>query len=436
MDGLGGPFDLVILNSVIQYFPSVDYLVDVLRSAIALTEPSGAVFIGDVRSEPLLRAFHTAVELHQAPDGLTLEVLRARIQKQVEQESELAVAPAFFHGFAPDIAQVTVDLKRGSLLNEVVQFRYDVTLRRTDAVPPPERWLDWNDDALTIADVRALLAQERPQSIGITGIPNGRIEVPMRAIDLLESEPIETVGELRRAITQGMPSGVDPETLRELGADQGYYSSSGWLDSGLDGRFDTVFRRAGTFGFPVPSRDHGGENRLPATNPLATAFTHNLVAELRAYLQERLPDHMIPAVFVLIDRLPQTPSGKVDRGALPMPDSVRDSRAGAYVAPRGRSERLLAAIWADILNVERVGVHDDFFELGGHSLLVTQLVSRIRVEFQNEISVRTIFEAPTIAGLAARLERERGNGASTSGPGITRVPRGVSELQRLPPAPR
>src|SRR6266478_6323759 len=107
------------------------------------------------------------------------------------QEKELAVAPTFFHEFAPDISQVTVDLKRGASLNEVVQFRYDVALRRAEAVLSPEQWLDWKADALTLAGLRALLSGERPQSLGIVGIPNARIEAAMEAIDLLNGEPIE-----------------------------------------------------------------------------------------------------------------------------------------------------------------------------------------------------------------------------------------------------
>jgi ubiquinone/menaquinone biosynthesis C-methylase UbiE len=115
LDGLDGPFDLIILNSVIQYFPSLEYLTQVLSAAIRLTASTGAILIGDVRSLPLLPAFHTAVELHHAPDALTVDQLQARIQKQLAQEKELAFAPIVFHGFGPDISQVTVDLKRGTL---------------------------------------------------------------------------------------------------------------------------------------------------------------------------------------------------------------------------------------------------------------------------------------------------------------------------------
>jgi acyl carrier protein len=152
-------------------------------------------------------------------------------------------------------------------------------------------------------------------------------------------------------------------------------------------------------------------------------ITQSLVADLRAYLQKRLPSYMVPASIVLLDRLPQTPNGKVDRRALPAPDTVRGGIVNTYHAPRSRTERLLAAIWADVLNIERVGVSDNFFELGGHSLLATQLVSRIRVEFNNEVPVRSIFEAPTIAALAVKLDQQAGQGQRVSGQSIGRLSR-------------
>jgi acyl carrier protein len=115
---------------------------------------------------------------------------------------------------------------------------------------------------------------------------------------------------------------------------------------------------------------------------------------------------MVPASIILLDRLPRTPNGKVDRRALPAPDTVRANGIRTYHAPRSPTERRLAAIWADVLNIERVGVSDNFFELGGHSLLATQLVSRIYVEFSNEMPVRAVFEAPTIAALAMKLDQQ------------------------------
>jgi amino acid adenylation domain-containing protein len=131
--------------------------------------------------------------------------------------------------------------------------------------------------------------------------------------------------------------------------------------------------------------------------------------ELRDFLHERLPDHMVPAVFVSLEAFPLTPSGKIDRRVLPEPGRPESTRG--YVAPRTELEEVLAIIFSEVLQVERIGIFDDFFELGGHSLLATQISSRIREALHVELPVRRIFESPAIDGLTrAMLENEKDPG--------------------------
>jgi pristinamycin I synthase-3/4 len=125
---------------------------------------------------------------------------------------------------------------------------------------------------------------------------------------------------------------------------------------------------------------------------------------LRAHLKERLPAHMLPSAFVVLDALPLTSNGKIDRAALPAPDRSANESAPSFVAPRTPLEESLCGIWAEILGVGRVGVEDNFFELGGHSLLATQVMSRIRKTLQIELPLRALFEQPTVASLAVLLE--------------------------------
>ncbi|NJO14389.1 MAG: amino acid adenylation domain-containing protein [Thioploca sp.] len=128
-------------------------------------------------------------------------------------------------------------------------------------------------------------------------------------------------------------------------------------------------------------------------------------SELRAFLQEKLPDYMIPLAFVSLDHLPLTPNNKVDRRALSQfAIASYQLPKKTFVAPRTEEEELLAGIWSQVLEVERVGVHDNFFELGGHSLLATQMMSRIRETFKIELPLRQLFESPTIAGLSHKLD--------------------------------
>jgi amino acid adenylation domain-containing protein len=128
----------------------------------------------------------------------------------------------------------------------------------------------------------------------------------------------------------------------------------------------------------------------------------SFASELRAFLKARLPDYMLPSALVLLDALPRTASGKVDRRALPAP--LVASAEQAFVAPRSPAEEVIAGIWMEILNLQRLGIHDNFFELGGHSLLATQVISRITKTFQIALPVRALFDAPTVAELAALIQ--------------------------------
>ncbi|MBV8235528.1 MAG: amino acid adenylation domain-containing protein [Acidimicrobiia bacterium] len=152
----------------------------------------------------------------------------------------------------------------------------------------------------------------------------------------------------------------------------------------------------------VAADDPQGHKRLVAYLVAEAGEQPPGTAALREFLRRKLPDYMIPAAFVPLDAIPLTAHGKVDRRALPTPD-----RAGAqdesYVAPRTAVEEVLAGIWSEVLNVERVGVHDNFYDLGGHSLLATQLLTQVRQAFRMELSIAQLFEAQTVAELAGRL---------------------------------
>ncbi|WP_017328293.1 non-ribosomal peptide synthetase [Synechococcus sp. PCC 7336] len=140
---------------------------------------------------------------------------------------------------------------------------------------------------------------------------------------------------------------------------------------------------------------------IPTEPEVASAAT------LKQFLQERLPDYMLPSAFVIQDSFPLTPSGKVDRRALQPPSSDRLDLATTYTAPRTPTEELLASLWAEVLAVERVGIHDNFFDLGGHSLLAIRLVSRIQTALGRPLPLLKLFEFSTIAELAAFIDRDR-----------------------------
>jgi acyl carrier protein len=156
----------------------------------------------------------------------------------------------------------------------------------------------------------------------------------------------------------------------------------------------------------IAREDKAGDRRLVAYIEPASAAAPT-VEDLRTSLGKVLPDYMIPAAFVVLDRLPLTASGKLDRMALPAPSEDRPLLQSTFVAPRTPTEETLAQIFCDLLSVSTVGAHDDFFRLGGHSLLATRLVSRVRDEIGVEFMLRDVFGGPNIEHLAKLVESRR-----------------------------
>jgi len=171
--------------------------------------------------------------------------------------------------------------------------------------------------------------------------------------------------------------------------------------------------------------DRPGARRLTAYVVAAEPSAPPAVEELRAFLLDKLPEYMVPAAFVALDALPLTPNGKVDRRALPAPQW--DSEA-ELVAPRTPAEEKLAEIWKDVLGIEQIGVHDNFFDRGGHSLLATQVVSRVRSTFGVDLALRSLFETPTIAGLAESLGEK---GAEPGGGDLDKIAQALEQLANL-----
>jgi amino acid adenylation domain-containing protein len=151
------------------------------------------------------------------------------------------------------------------------------------------------------------------------------------------------------------------------------------------------------------------EKRLAAYVTPANPGAPPTAAALRSDLQKKLPDYMVPAGFVVLDAFPQTPNGKIDRKALPSPAQATPSLAADYVAPRDALEQQLASVWSEVLKLDRIGVNDNFFLLGGQSLLAARSIALVRTRFKFDLALRTVFDAPTIAGLANAMRRQLGS---------------------------
>jgi pristinamycin I synthase 3 and 4 len=393
--------DLVILNSTIQYFPNAGYLLDVLREAVRVTRKGGSVFIGDVRSLPLLRAFHTSVQAHQAAPDTPLAELRHAIDEAERNEEELLVDQALFDQIArrwDKIARAGASLKAGAYDNELTRFRYDVTLhigeKQTPA--PPDRWLTWDDAGVWTIALEDALARQPGLSIGVRGLPDARVAPFIEAVTLLDDVAIANVAQLRDAMTRA--NAEDPDAVmrvaRRLGIDVV------WHGFNADGVYDAVFQPrwiSGTTG------SHPVDLRSLTNIPRQGRRGAQLAVELKAFLQQSLPEYMIPSAVLVLPAWPLTPNGKIDRNALPVPGRAARGTS-AYRAPRTPHEKLVSEIFAEVLGIERVGVDDDFFDLGGHSLVATRLASRVRARLNIDLPLREIFRARTVLNVGALVQ--------------------------------
>ena len=400
-----GSFDTVVINSVIQYFPSAEYLLDVIQQAVRLVSPGGTIFVGDVRCLPLLETFHASVALFQAPDALSAEEVRTRARQRVWKDGELVVDPAFFNALRlhiPAVADVQLLVKRARHVNELSKYRYDVVLHVAGGAGRSRAEVE-ACTATTLEEVAARLSSE-PAALRVTDIVNGRLADDVRAAALVASAARPDAAALRAAAAEP-PAGIEPDALCEL--DARYDVELCWPQSNDASRLDAVYRHrgkaAGTTETATPSRAIVKPWREYVHHPSPEAFNGSQVNDWRERLKARLPEYMIPAVFVLLDRLPLTPNGKVDRKALKAPsEAARDTRA--YVAPRTATEETVARIWADVLRLERVGADDGFLDLGGHSLLAMRVVGRVRRELAVLLPLDALLKGPTVTELGRVID--------------------------------
>ncbi|WP_007509290.1 non-ribosomal peptide synthetase, partial [Pseudofrankia saprophytica] len=431
-------FDTIVVNSVIQYFPSADYLRSVLHGALDLLAPGGSLFVGDVRDLGRLRLFHSTIELARcgqasaatasaaetttgtdtatALTGLDPARLAAAVDRRVLLEKELVVAPAFFLDVArTSDLEVCVRVRRGRHRDELTQHRFDVVLRRPalepvgdslpagPAVAAPAAGSEplvaaWGVEVRSLEGLGALVRAHGPRRIRLTAIPDARVAADLAAAGL------GPVGEVVPAEAEA--GAVDPDDVYALADALGYEAA---LTPRPDdaGRLDALLvRGSGPAALPVTrpatdpaSRPHPGT--ALTNDPTAARAAAALVGRLRTDLAAVLPDYLVPSAFVPLPAIPRNANGKLDLAALPPAEPVAAPRSGR--APATPVERTLAELFADILGLPEVGADDDFFALGGHSLLATRVVSRARAALDTELAIRDLFDAPTVEALAAKV---------------------------------
>jgi len=422
-------FDVIVLNSVVQYFPSMEYLVQVLEGARRVVRPGGFIFVGDVRSLPLLRLLHASIEVARAGDKNSVGELRERIERRLKQEPELIIEPQFFRALAArveGISGVAIEVKRGWQHNELTRFRYDAVLQMGRSAPapvaPPLKWDErqWKEVG-SVEALRQYLRQTAPSALLVRAVPSARLWTERLKLERLEqANETSTVSSLNleeatEATAGAAAVAVEPEQLWALEDEVPYRLQVSWAERAVDECSYDVKCVART-GLSEPliwntsTEQQASEDSRPwssyGNEVLAHPNERHLTQRLRQYLRQQLPEYMMPGRFVWVEELPLTSNGKLNRVALPPPASSRPDLDAAYALPINDVESNLADIWQEVLGLERVGMHDNFFDLGGHSLMLVKVHSKLMQSFKTSLSVVDLFRLPSISALAKAIAAE------------------------------
>lgn len=425
-----GHFDLVVLNSVIQYFPDEAYLRRVLDGAVRVLRPGGRIFVGDVRNLDTLDAMHLEMRLRESPVDASARELWLAARSRARLEEELVLAPAFFRAYAAGLARggvARVAAKRGYARNELTRHRYDVLIDPARGKSAgPESVCDWARDVAVPGALDGLLSPGA-DSVLVGGIPDARVRDVADAVERLRrgSAPA-TAGEVADMVSRD--SGVDPEELYEAASRAGFQVDL--LLGAEAGTLDALFVRedppATGDRRPALWRDHvtglGAPAGRQANDPLTQRQDTRLLTELQALAERRLPPDAVPGDYLVLAELPLTRDGRTDHRSLGSLRGTGRGTARGIVPPRDGTELVIARVWEGVLGVRPVGVTDNFFSLGGHSLVAMRVISRLQRHFNRDIDLALLLNRPTVAELADVL-REGADGPGRS-PLVTLQPEG------------
>ena len=425
-------FDLVVSNSVSQYFPHSDYLVQVLAGALAALRAEGRAIIGDVRDLSLLWEFHTAVALARlAPETPAAAVLK-QVADRVDHETQLVISPRWFtqlNDLLRDEVEVELRPRRGWQRNEMNDFRFDAIVHRAACVArfPVPQWLDWSADIENLTALRSLL-RDRREPLGIRRVPNARTAGVSAVLAYLQADPARensplTVADLRALRQEQEGLSVHPEALFAIAALCGLELYLDRSAAHPAGAFDAVFYPGLTedtsHGILLPRFDSpnasDAPNALnhterfitdPSTHRVNTAAFTSIVPELRRFADHVLAPQERPGAYVVMSSLPMTRQGKVDTAALPLPQPQPKSlwSGPALNLPETDAQKAVASVWSDLLGVEQISIDEDFISLGGDSLLAAACAVQLCELLHILLPTGVLFSAPTIRSLARLVE--------------------------------
>ncbi|KAI1353206.1 hypothetical protein F5Y01DRAFT_277248 [Xylaria sp. FL0043] len=416
--------NLVVINSVAQYFPTLNYLLKVAEELIQLKTVK-TIFFGDMRSFALFDEFKVSKALHLLGKAALKDEVERHMAESDRVETELLVDPAFFTAlqdrFPHLIEHVEVIPKRMKATNELSSYRYSAVVHLKDHKTPVQvrdvddnDWIDFMEEGLDQRSLLQLLRQRCSTGsvIAVSNIPNSKSILERHVVDALVNGPAQTGND-----RDWLPSivraaekcrSLSAKDLEELAQSVGCRVEISWArQHSLRGGLDAVFHHCRPsepgsrvlFRFPT---DHAmNPSRMLSSRPLRRQLTEKVRGQLQELLRDQLPSYMVPQTITILEKMPVTENGKVDRRALAETASKVVLPRGTKQQPESPIGKQLQGIWAQVLYIDpaTIGVDDNFFQIGGDSIVAMKAVPLAR-EIGIELSVADIFRHPTLEALA------------------------------------
>jgi amino acid adenylation domain-containing protein len=435
-------FDLIVLNSVIQYFPHESFLRRAIEACGRLLAPGGHIFVGDICDARLTELLHTEVAVARCGLGANSTDIRTLAAERDHLHEELHVAPAFFAGLSDGVGSRFAALpllKLDSGQSEMVRYRYDVWLSHpTDELSKSgENVMEWSNRGTFTGELEMALKASKASTVRVASIPNQRLAFARDARARMSGDDEEKTRILRRTTARGV-DGLDPDELLHVAHFAGRTLLVTPSRCGDATRFDALFLTPGDTEPPDLPGELLHVGRL-FTDPLIGRRAGRLRASIAAYAANRLPSHMRPSSYVFVDRFPLRTGGKVDIAALAAMNPGNKAEIHSNALLDDLQTSVMADIWRTILECDSLARDADFFSLGGHSLLAARLVSAIRREFNVNFPVLRLFELRTLDRVSREvksLRLSRTESDRTWGNDITWTPSGGMTKRELTIAQR
>lgn len=450
--------DVVILNSVVQYFPSSKYLIEVFNTLSRIPSVRH-IFFGDVRSYALNDEFLASRVLRTLGDDATRIEVRLKMAEIAARDEELLVDPAFFTElagrFPGRVRHVEILPKIMQATNELSAYRYAavVHLKGIEEMAQPiheiktDAWIDFEAASMNQDALLQCLQSLPPTSVlALANIPNRKVSLEKHIIQSLSRDEDNSEGSERSVARVSAArekaeccTALSAWDLVQIGMQVGFCVELSWARQRSNkGALDAIFHRFQPISrdsrvmFQFQMEDRGGKLESLTTQPLDGLQARQLGSLTRKRLQDLLPAYMVPSQIIVLEEMPMNANGKTDRQKLEhraqvLPKVLQSSRL--RVAPHSELEKALCEELGTILGVD-VSLSDNFFELGGHSLMATMLATRVSRRMSTHLSVKDVFDYPILADLAKHI---RTNGsANHARTGQPERPQKLTPLQSLP----